>query len=120
MPTETDSPSYGIARITRLGQVISHPVRVRILTVVQDHEVCLCDLMTMFGLSKQTVSNHVMILLKAKLIRRERRKNWYYYMPAQSIENILIELRHGFHSILELDPVIQNDLQVRDPAGCDA
>lgn len=62
-------------------KAISHPVRMRILEILsrQSDPMCVCHIESRFTLSQPTISHHLRLLRKARLVNSERRGTWIYY-----------------------------------------
>lgn len=62
-------------------QMLGHPVRLQILTMLGQREgqVCVCDLEAALPVKQPTVSHHLRLLREAGLIDCERHGQWAYY-----------------------------------------
>ncbi|MEU6079372.1 metalloregulator ArsR/SmtB family transcription factor [Streptomyces sp. NPDC047108] len=63
-------------------KALGDPVRLRLLSMIASRaggEVCVCDLIPAFGLSRPTISHHLKLLRQAGLIDCERRGTWVHY-----------------------------------------
>ncbi|MFN3346975.1 MAG: ArsR/SmtB family transcription factor [Candidatus Bipolaricaulaceae bacterium] len=58
--------------LVSIGQALSHPSRVRILTLLAQGERCGCDLAPILGLDPSVVSRHLTLLSQAGLIVSRR------------------------------------------------
>jgi len=57
-------------KIANLAKALSHPVRVKILTILNEKDICMCgELVELLPLAQSTVSQHLKELKKAGLIR---------------------------------------------------
>ena len=67
-------------------RAFSDPIRLRILTLVQPGELCVCDLVAILRIPQPTISRHLSYLRRAGLVmvRQERSWNYYALMPARS------------------------------------
>lgn len=65
-----------LSSMSKVFQALSEPMRIRILQILEKHELCVCEFVELLGISQSTVSYHVSILSDAGLIltRREGRK----------------------------------------------
>jgi ArsR family transcriptional regulator, arsenate/arsenite/antimonite-responsive transcriptional repressor len=93
-----------IAEITADLEVLAHPVRFRLLSVLaQTREpACVCDLEAIVPVKQPTVSHHLKILKTEGLVGSERRGLWTYYFPG---EGALRALRRRVRTALDaLDP----------------
>lgn len=72
-------------------KAISDPIRRDILELLKDGRMSAGDIAERFALTGATVSYHLSILKKAKLIIEEKQKNFIYYELNLSVfEDILV------------------------------
>jgi DNA-binding transcriptional ArsR family regulator len=58
--------------------------RVRMLMILQDGELCVCQITELFGLAASTISKHLSILYQAGLVDSRKDGRWIYYsLPAK-------------------------------------
>jgi len=60
-------------------KAISDLNRVRILSVLNGHELCVCQIIKLLKLAPSTVSKHLSILRHAHLIEDRKDGRWMYY-----------------------------------------
>lgn len=60
-------------------KAIGHPVRNDILTLLKEGPLTAGDIADNFALSGATISHHLSLLKKAKLIRERKEKNYIIY-----------------------------------------
>jgi DNA-binding transcriptional ArsR family regulator len=65
-----------------LSKALSDPTRVRILAALDQDELCLCQIVELFGLAPSTLSKHVDLLSTAGLVRRRKQGRWHYFRLA--------------------------------------
>jgi arsenate reductase/ArsR family transcriptional regulator len=71
--------------MTRLGESVTlhkalgHPARQRILALLQDGELCVCQLTAALGLATSTVSAHLGELKRAGLVNERKEGRWVSY-----------------------------------------
>lgn len=67
----------------RTFKALSDETRLRILALLQDGELCVCDLMAILDLPQSTVSRHLAYLRNAELVNDRRQGIWMFYrLPA--------------------------------------
>jgi ArsR family transcriptional regulator len=66
----------------RVMKALSDPNRVRILKLLKDGELCVCEIQDLLGLAQSTVSSHMKLLEKAGLVLRRRQGTWILYRLA--------------------------------------
>jgi len=87
---------------------LSDPNRVRVLKLLQEGELCVCEIQKVLGLAQSTVSKHMKLLEDAGLVNRKRQGTWILYSLEDGSDNeyaktILSELRHWLDDDQELD-----------------
>lgn len=77
-------PDYGTAvkAISLLFKALGDETRLRILNLLQEGELCVCDLTHSLCLPQSTVSRHLAILKKAGLVADRRNRTWAFYRLA--------------------------------------
>lgn len=65
-----------------VAKALNDPTRLRALLVLRDGELCLCQLVELFGLAPSTVSRHLTILYEAGLVTRRKVGRWAYFRLA--------------------------------------
>lgn len=70
-----------LSAVTQTFQVLSHPVRLRIVEILAagDGEVCVCDLEAALPVKQPTVSHHLRILRNAGLVGYRKEGQWAHY-----------------------------------------
>jgi len=69
-----------------LFKSLSEPVRLRILyLILEEGELCVCDIVTALDLSQSVVSRHLAYLRNGGLVSTRREGVWMYYQ----IENVV-------------------------------
>lgn len=78
-PAEYDEAR--LSRITQGFQLLSHPVRLRIVEILaaDPGEVCVCDLEAALPVKQPTVSHHLRILRDAGLVGFRKHGQWAHY-----------------------------------------
>jgi len=76
-----DSRSFhsSLEELCRLLRVLSEEKRLRIIHLLKDGEVCVCDLMERMDISQSLLSHHLGVLRKVGLVRDRRDGQWVYY-----------------------------------------
>ena len=95
--------------IARMFKALSDETRLRILCLLLDGELCVCDLMEVLQLPQSTVSRHLAYLKNAGWVEDRRCGVWMYYSIVDG-GNILQE------SILQS---LRENLRMLEVAGAD-
>lgn len=65
--------------IMGITKALADENRVRILALLDGGELCVCQIIEMFGLAPSTISKHLAILCQAGLIEHRKAGRWIYY-----------------------------------------
>ena len=68
--------------ILNITRALSDENRVRILMILTDGELCVCQIIELLGLAPSTVSKHMWILRQANLVQCRKDGRWMYYRLA--------------------------------------
>lgn len=73
-----------------LFKALAHPVRLQILDLLREGELCVCDIETALGQRQSCISQHLMLLRKVGLVAdRKDGLHVYYRAPDASVYAIL-------------------------------
>jgi len=68
-----------LAEKARLFKALGDQVRLKLLHLVKDQEVCVCDLVDVLGMPQGTLSHHLSVLSQAELVTARKQGRWNYY-----------------------------------------
>ncbi len=71
----------------RVMKALSDPNRVRVVKLLQEEELCVCEIKEVLGLAQSTVSKHMKILEDAGLVEKKRQGTWMIYSLADGSES---------------------------------
>lgn len=86
-----------LSRLSELFKVCGDGTRIRILYVLFEAEVCVCDLSKLLGLTQSAVSHQLRILKQARLIKSRRDGKTVFY--SLSDDHVSTLLRQGTEHI---------------------
>lgn len=96
----------------QITKALSDSHRVRILMLLQNGELCVCQIMEVFGLAMSTISKHLSILAAADLVVSCKKGRWAYYRLPTTSENKQIKtILKWIRQSLQDDEQINNDRQ---------
>jgi ArsR family transcriptional regulator len=58
---------------------LSEPLRVQVLELLRDRELCVCDLCDLLTVSQSKLSFHLKALREAQLVQARQEGRWIYY-----------------------------------------
>ncbi len=84
----------------RALKAISHPLRLKILCIVGDQEVCVQDIVEAVGTSQSNISQHLAILRdKGVLTTRKDANRVFYRVADQRTLQLIVMMREVFCSM---------------------
>ncbi len=103
----------------RVTKALSDANRVRIVKLLEDRTLCVCEIQYVLGLAQPTVSSHMKILEEAGLVNKERQGTWMIYSQALDsaspyVQTMLRELRDW----LTNDPLLETMIAGLPAAAC--
>lgn len=72
------SPSLS-TKVVASFKALGDPIRVTVLELLRNQELCVCDLCEHIGIAQSKLSFHLKILREAGLIRGRQEGRWIYY-----------------------------------------
>ena len=115
-------PNAAKNQVDLIFRAFSDPIRLRILTLVQAGELCVCDLVEILQLPQPTISRHLSYLRRAGLVTVRRESSWSFYKLAPSraaFHSKLLEcLSSCFRDVPELSRDAAKARVVRKRGGC--
>lgn len=82
--------------IVTFTRALGDATRWRIVRLVMDEALCVCELADVLGMPQSTVSSHVQILRKANLLESEKCEKWTYFRIKDSYLKLIRDLEQFF------------------------
>jgi DNA-binding transcriptional ArsR family regulator len=95
-----------------VAKALSDPSRVRVFCALRERELCVCQIVELLGLAASTVSKHMAILRRARLVESRKDGRWVYYRRA---DGRLTPAAAG--ATAWCDDVLARDAALRDDAA---
>lgn len=92
----------------RVTKAVGDPTRVRILNLLSQNELCVCQLMEILEMGQSTVSKHLGILRNAGLIEAKKMGTWTFYRIINSKAN-----KYNYHIIRTLSLLPKDDVYIQ-------
>jgi ArsR family transcriptional regulator len=103
-------------------RAFSDPIRLRILHLLREGELCVCDLVEVLQLPQPTVSRHLSYLRRAGLIRAREERSWNFYSLLDGRTAVHRKLLECLSACSDDVPHLANDgkraRQLRARGGC--
>ena len=103
----------------KVTKALSEANRVRVVKLLEDRALCVCEIQLVLGLAQPTVSSHMKILEDAGLVNKERQGTWIIY--SQAVDSacpyvllMLSELRGWLND----DPILRTMIEGLPAAAC--
>lgn len=98
-----------------ITKALSDENRVRILMMLCNGELCVCQIVDVLGLAPSTVSKHLSILRQANLIDARKEGRWVYYrLPDKGVPPVVSEAIRWVRWSLEGDERAKEDTKCLD------
>ena len=86
--------------------------RVRILYLLRDQDLCVCQIIEVLELAPSTVSKHLSILHQARLIDSQKKGRWVYYsLACGDVPSEVCAACQWIFESIENEPKIKADLE---------
>lgn len=83
--------------IVVIFKALSEPLRVQVIELLKEQEMCVCDLCDRLGVTQSKLSFHLKTLREAGIVRSRQEGRWIYYRLNLStlveLEDYLAEFR---------------------------
>ncbi len=92
-------PDEVYTRLAETFSALADSNRAKIIYSLREHELCVCDLAAVVGVSESAVSQHLRILRNLRLVKQRRQGRMAYYsLNDEHIETLLqVCLEHSVH-----------------------
>jgi ArsR family transcriptional regulator len=78
--------------LAELFKVFGDSTRIRILSVLSEADVCVCDLATMLNMTQSAISHQLRILKQSKLVKNRREgKSIFYSLADEHVRTIIAQ-----------------------------
>ncbi|MES2709410.1 MAG: metalloregulator ArsR/SmtB family transcription factor [Verrucomicrobiota bacterium] len=111
--------------VTAFAHALSDSTRWRILVLVRDGALCVCELADILGMPQSSVSSHLQVIRKAELLASERCEKWVYYRLERKYRELILQLGKFFGVSTATDATLAADaekavkrLKERDESCC--
>lgn len=99
-----------LADIVYILKALADENRIRILNLLKNGELCVCDIEAVLGITQSNTSRHLNKLKIAGIIASEKKSQWVYYRLNDSIFQKFPFLSMIVNNEIEKIEVCKNDL----------
>lgn len=111
--------------IVIFSQALADETRWRILQLIFDEPMCVCELADILEMPQSSVSSHIQVIKRAGILDHERCGKWIYYRVTQAYRHFFLKMYEFFEVSPALDPLFQKDsrkaqerMALRDQSCC--
>jgi len=98
--------------LLKIYKALSDSNRLRIVKMLEQKPLCVCEIVEVLNLAPSTVSKHLSILRQAGLIQNEKDGKWVNYsLQCQVQSEYVAQILAQLQSWLNADAQIKEDLQ---------
>jgi ArsR family transcriptional regulator len=107
----------------RVMKALSDPNRVKIIKMLQQKEMCVCEVQAALGIAQPTASNHLKLLEDAGLVRCRKSGLWANYLLSDGSESpyaatLLGALKHWLGDDPEIAKLVERLPSIRREDIC--
>ena len=111
MATESLSSGQGVDREVTLMKACADPTRLRILFLLAERELCVCELVAVLQMPQGKVSRHLGHLRHAGVVIDRRDGTWVHYRLAAADSSLMRALLEYLSAEREAQPLAAADLR---------
>ena len=102
MCIKLNEKSVGMKEFIKIMKAVSDPMRVKILKMLQQKVMCVCEIQEALGLAQSSTSNHLKLLEDAGFITFYKEGLWVFYRLVNNSDNPYVKsLLKDFRNWLE-------------------
>ncbi len=92
-----DNPTF--QKSSDFFKVLGDETRTKIIWALDQHEMCVCDIASVLGMTKSAISHQLATLKKARLVKNRREGKVIYYSLADNHVKLMLEsgIEHTIH-----------------------
>lgn len=68
-----------IQKYTKFFKALGEPTRLKILKLLAEREMCVCELMDVLEMNQPRISQHLKVLKEAGTVKERKQAQWSYY-----------------------------------------
>ena len=95
--------------LIKVFKALSDETRMRMLHLLMDGELCVCEIMQALGISQTRASRNLGILRDAGLLKDRRDGQWVHYSLNQGVAAEYLKLMELVNSLLKEDQTMVED-----------
>lgn len=98
-----------LSHAVSMAKALGDETRFRIMAMLEEQELCACQIIEVFDLANSSISRHLSVLKQAGLLQSRKSGRWMYFSWAQSNSFVLQGMLNWLSESISHDPQIQKD-----------
>ncbi len=82
--------------VVTFSKALADPTRLRIVHLVMEQALCVCELADIMEMPQSSVSSHVQVIRKAGLLESEKCEKWTYFRIRPPLKKLIGEIEKIF------------------------
>jgi ArsR family transcriptional regulator len=82
--------------VVSFSKALADATRWRILQLVMEEALCVCELADILGMPQSSVSSHVQVIRKAGLLESEKCEKWTYFRVGPPFRKLIRDIGKSF------------------------
>ena len=104
--------------LEQLFKALSDPIRLRLLNLIGDQEVCVCFFVEALDTPQPTISRHLAYLRRTGLVKARRDGKWMHYSVVTPKEREVSDVLNASLRAMKANPEFQRDRARLNKACC--
>lgn len=102
-------PDKILVEATGMAKALGDETRMRILALLENQELCACQIIEMFELANSTISRHLAVLKQAGLVQSRKSGRWIYFSWVEEPAGNAQFLQQWLSTVVSQDPQVRQD-----------
>ena len=102
-------PDKILVEATGMAKALGDETRMRILALLENQELCACQIIEMFELANSTISRHLAVLKQAGLVQSRKSGRWIYFSWVEEPAGNAQFLQQWLSTVISQDPQVRQD-----------
>lgn len=94
-----------IQYLEKIYKAVANRNRLRIIKLLENGSLCVCDIKRVIGTSQPSVSRHLSILKKAGLVCGWKKGEWVYYRIQKSSDDLITQILQQIFNTLKHEKI---------------
>ena len=97
---------FSMKKIANIFKALSDDTRLRVIKLLEERELCVCELMQVLKMSQPRISRHMGVLKNAGLVDDRREGKWVHYSLKKEARRKEVKVLIGVMSVMANDEAV--------------